>query len=54
MFDPLKLAFNLMNTLMKKGIIKYADAEEILMETLPDSMFPNEKKSIVESFLVHK
>ncbi len=51
-WDPLKLTFEIMGSLMKKGIIKYEDAVEILKNSLPDEMSPEDKQRIVESLVV--
>lgn len=53
-WDPLKLTFEIMNNLMKKGVIQYEDAVEILMKSLPESMSIEDKKAIVSKMVVRK
>lgn len=50
-WDPLKLTFNIMDNLMKRGIIRYEDAVDILNKSLPDDMSPDEKKRIIDSMV---
>lgn len=50
-FDPLQLIFNTINTLMKKGILSYSEAREILKMSLDPSMTEEEKESVLSSLI---
>ena len=50
-FDPLQLIFNILNALMKKGIISYEDARNILKESLDPQMPVEEKEKILDSLI---
>ena len=50
-FDPISLVFNLMNTLMKKKILSYSEAREVIMNSMPPNMPHEEKKKILNSLL---
>lgn len=50
-FDPMQLIFQIMNTLMKKGLISYDEAREIIRQALPPEMPSTEKDSIVDSMV---
>ena len=52
-FDPLQLTFQIMNTLMSKGIISYEEARNIIMQSLPpdNEMSLEEKNRLIDSLL---
>ena len=50
-FDPLQLTFNLLNTLMQKGIISYLEARAILRQSLDPSLPEAKKDEIVDSLI---
>ena len=50
-FDPLQLTFNIMNTLMKKGVISFEEAREIIKNSLPPEMSETEKDKILDSMI---
>lgn len=51
-FDPLQLTFNIMNTLMKKGLINIDEAREIIKGSLPPQMPEDEKNKFVDSMII--
>ena len=53
-YDPLQLIFNIMNTLMKKGYIDYAEAREIIKGALPPEMPEDEQNKLLDSLVVKK
>lgn len=53
-FDPLQLIFNIMNTLMGKGLISYEEARTIISGSLPPEMSEHEKKSLLDSLVTRK
>ena len=50
-FDPLQLTFNIMNALMKKGLISYEEAREIIKASLPSEMPEAEKEALLSSMI---
>lgn len=50
-FDPLQLTFNVMNTLMKKGVISYDEARIIIRGSLPTEMPESEKEALLNSMI---
>lgn len=52
--DPLQLIFSVMNSLMKKGLISYAEAREIIKESLDPKLSVEEKDRILDSLIKHK
>lgn len=50
-FDPIQLTFNIMNSLMKKGIISYDDARAIIRNSLPPEMPETEKNTLLDSMV---
>ena len=50
-FDPLQLVFNLMNSLLKRGILTYDDARQILLDSLNPGLKEEEKEKIVNDLL---
>jgi len=52
--DPLQLVFNIMNTLMKKGLITYEEAREIIKGTLEPNLPEEEKEKILDSLIKRK
>ena len=50
-YDPIRLTFSLINTLMKKEYISYSEAREIIKQSLPSSMADNEKEKLLDSLL---
>ena len=51
-FDPLQLIFNILNALMKKGIISYDEARVILKQSMDQSLPELEKEKLLNSLLV--
>ena len=51
--DHLQIVFHLMNTLMRKGVITYEEARDIIMESLPEAM-PEEEREHVLNTLIKK
>lgn len=52
--DPLQLVFNVMNTLMKKGLITYDEAREIVKGSLDPNLPEVEKNKILDSLIKRK
>ena len=52
--DPLQLIFNVMNTLMKKGLITYDEAREIIKGSLDPSLPEEEREKILDSLIKRK
>jgi hypothetical protein len=50
-FDPLQLIFNILNVLLKKGLITYDEARSILMESLNPQMPTEEKEKVLDSLI---
>lgn len=50
-FDPLQLTFNIMNALMKKGLISYDEAREIIRGSLPSEMPETEREALLNSMI---
>lgn len=52
-FDPLQLTFQIMNTLMRKGLISYDEARDIIRQSLPpdNEMSSEEKDRLLDSIL---
>jgi hypothetical protein len=52
-FDPLQLIFGIMDNLMRKGLITYAEARGILRQAMPsdNEMSPEEKDKIIDSMV---
>lgn len=50
-FDPLQLIFNVMNVLMKKGLISFDEAREVIKTSLPPEMPESEKETLLNSML---
>lgn len=53
-FDPLQLIFNILNTLMKRGLISYDEARSILKESLNPQMSDEEKEKVLDSIIKRK
>lgn len=50
-FDPIALTLNVLNTLMKKGLISFEEAREIIRASLDPSMPDAEKEKVVSSMV---
>jgi hypothetical protein len=50
-FDPLQLTFEIMNTLMQKGLISYDEARQIIRKSLPPEMPDAEKEALLNSMV---
>ena len=50
--DPLKLQFELLNTLIRKNIINVAEAKKILKDSLNPNLSDEEKGKLVDSLFV--
>lgn len=53
-FDPIKLIFNVINSLMAKGLITLGDARNILKESLDPNMSDIEKEKFIDSLFINK
>ncbi len=52
-FDPLQLVFNTLNAFLRKGLITYDEAREILKNSL-DPTLPEEKKEEILNSLIRR
>jgi hypothetical protein len=52
--DPLQLIFNVMNTLMKKGLINFEEARDIIKGSLDPNLPEEEKEKIIDSLIKRK
>jgi hypothetical protein len=52
-FDPIKLIFNIINSLMERGILSLVDAKKILKESLDPNMPEIEKEKFIESLFIN-
>jgi len=52
-FDPLQLMLNILNALLKKGVVDYDEARSILKKSLDPNM-PDEKKEEVLNSLIKR
>jgi len=52
--DPLQLIFNVMNALMKKDLITYEEAREIIKGSLDPNLPDEEKEKILDSIIKRK
>jgi hypothetical protein len=50
-FDPLELTFQVMNTLMQRGLISPDDAKNIIRKALPPEMPDAEKGALINSMV---
>lgn len=50
-FDPIKLIFNILNTLMSKGILSESETRSILRESMDPQMPDDQKESILNSLI---
>lgn len=50
-FDPLQLIFNVLNALMKKGVISYEEARSIMKESMARGMSDEEKEAILNKLV---
>jgi hypothetical protein len=50
-FDPLQLIFNTLNTLMKRGLLSYEEAREILKQSMDPKMSEDQKENILNSLV---
>jgi hypothetical protein len=48
-FDPLKLIFNIINSLMAKGLLSSEDAKNILKKAIDPNMPDSEKDKFIDS-----
>lgn len=53
-FDPIKLIFNVINSLMAKGLITFNDARNILKESLDPNMSDIEKEKFIDSLFINQ
>lgn len=53
-FDPLQLLFEVINALMKKGVLNIDEAREIIKKSLPPEMSEEEKQKILDSLIIKK
>ena len=49
--EPLQLVFNVLNTLLKKGLISVKDAEEIIKGAMQQELSDEEKEKIYNSLI---
>jgi len=47
--DPLQLIFEIINNLVKKGVMSLSEADEIVKSSLDPSLSEKEKQKILES-----
>ena len=52
-FDPIKLIFNVINSLMARGILSLPDAKKIIKESLDPKMPEIEKKKFIYSLFIN-
>lgn len=50
-FDPLQLIFNVLNALMKRGLLTYDDARGILKDSMNPNMPEEEKEKLLNSLI---
>lgn len=50
-FEPIQLAFQTINTLLKKGLISYDEARKILEGSLDPKMPKNKKEEILNEII---
>jgi len=50
-FDPLQLTFNILNSLMRKGLITYEEARNIIKESLDPEMSDTEKEELLNTLI---
>lgn len=50
-FDPIQLVFNVMNALMKKGLLSYDEARSVIKESLPPEMPDAEKERLLNTLI---
>lgn len=53
-WDPLKLTFNIMDNLMRRNIISYDDAVEILTKSLPEDYSQEQKQEIIGKMITKR
>ena len=53
-FDPIKLIFNILNSLMAKGLLSNDDARKILRDSLDPNMPDIEKDKFIDSLFTNK
>lgn len=51
-YDPIRLTFSLINTLMKKEYISYSEAREIIKQSLSPDMPDDEQEKLLDSLLI--
>ncbi len=51
-YDPITLIFSLINTLMKKKLLSYKEAIEIIKESLSPGMSEVEKDKLIKSIFI--
>ena len=50
-FDPIALIFGIMNVLMKRGLMSYDEAMEVLQQSLDQAMPEEEREKLLGSLL---
>lgn len=50
-FDPLQLIFNIINQLMKKGLISVDEARSILKASMDPAMTDSDKEKVLDSLI---
>ena len=53
-FDPIKLIFNIINSLMSRGLLSIDDARKILRDSLDSNMSDIEKEKFIDSLFTNK
>ena len=53
-FDPIKLIFNVINSLMSKGLLSNVDARKILKDSLDPNMPDVEKEKFIDSLFTNQ
>jgi len=50
-FDSLQLIFEVMNALMRKGLISYEESREIIRKSLPPEMTEEQKEKVLNNLI---
>ncbi|MFZ3015823.1 MAG: hypothetical protein WA101_02360 [Minisyncoccia bacterium] len=53
-FDPIKLIFNVINSLMSRGLLSNVDARKILKDSLDPNMPDVEKEKFIDSLFTNQ
>ncbi len=53
-FDPIKLIFNIINSLISRGLLSIDDTRKILRDSLDPNMSDIEKEKFIDSLFTNK